>query len=161
MLYCLDANVLIQAWRFYYSPDFCQDYWECLNILIAKKSIFITEEVFKEIQEKDDALLAWVKLNKDVFVRSINTTVEEKLKSIYSIPENRRLADSSKNRSRADPWVIAHAMAEKAIVVTKEIKDAKGKKIKIPDVCESMKVPYINDFEFIHQIGIEFSAKLK
>ncbi|MGM0531632.1 MAG: DUF4411 family protein [Bacteroidota bacterium] len=26
--YCLDANVLIQAWQKYYSPDICPGYWE-------------------------------------------------------------------------------------------------------------------------------------
>jgi hypothetical protein len=91
-------------------------------------------------------------------VKSIDENVERNIKEIYQIPENRRLADTSKNRSRADPWVIAHAMAEKAIVVTKETKDIKGKRIKIPNVCENMRVPYINDFQFIQRMGIKFSA---
>jgi len=30
-IYCIDANVLIQSWQKYYSPDLCPDYWDILN----------------------------------------------------------------------------------------------------------------------------------
>lgn len=40
-----------------------------------------------------------------------------------------------------DPWVIAHAMAQQACVVTKEKKQtAKTDRIRIPNVCEKMAV---------------------
>ena len=44
-IYCLDANVLIQAWQKYYAPDICPDYWEILNKLGSQGRIFIPEEV--------------------------------------------------------------------------------------------------------------------
>lgn len=34
--YCLDANVLIQAWQKYYNPKFCPSYWDILNELGEK-----------------------------------------------------------------------------------------------------------------------------
>jgi hypothetical protein len=37
-IYCLDANVLIQAWQKYYSPKFCPDYWNVLIDLGNQKS---------------------------------------------------------------------------------------------------------------------------
>jgi hypothetical protein len=40
-IYCLDANVLIQAWQKYYSPKFCPDYWELLNELGKQGRIFL------------------------------------------------------------------------------------------------------------------------
>ena len=61
----------------------------------------------------------------------------------------------------ADPWLIAHAMDTNATVVTKENIDSamNSKRVKIPNVCKNMGVRCIDDFEFIKEIGIEFSAK--
>jgi hypothetical protein len=65
--YCLDANVLIQAWQKYYSPDFCPDYWTILNELGQQGRIFIPEEVKNEVIVKDesekteDDLSKWLK----------------------------------------------------------------------------------------------------
>jgi hypothetical protein len=47
--YCLDSNVLIQAWQKYYSPKFCPDYWNVLNVLGAQDRIFLPQMVFEEI----------------------------------------------------------------------------------------------------------------
>ena len=46
--YCLDANVLIQAWQKYYSPKFCPDYWKILIELGKQAKIFIPEIVYEE-----------------------------------------------------------------------------------------------------------------
>lgn len=47
------------------------------------------------------------------------------------------LVDNQKRRSLADPWIIAHALDENAIVVTKEEKvtATNSKRIKITNVC--------------------------
>ncbi len=81
--YCLDANVLIQAWQKYYSPKICPGYWD-------------------------------------------------------------------------------HALKENAIVVTKEEKVTaiNTTKIKIPNVCEKMNVPWINDFQLILELGIRFKCEI-
>lgn len=64
--------------------------------------------------------------------------------------------------SRADPWVIAHAIDKNATVVTKEekISVVSSKRIKIPNVCDNMGVRWINDFEFIEEIGVKFKCAL-
>jgi predicted nucleic acid-binding protein len=159
MKYCLDTNVLIQAWTWYYAPDICADYWQCLEAIIERGDIFIAEEVFREIEKEDDSLCLWVRKNKDIFVHLINENVEICLNKVYENPIHHRLADTVKGRSLADPWVIAHAMAEGAIVVTKENKELQSrKKVKIPDVCDNLNIEWINDFEFIRRMGIKFNA---
>lgn len=55
-IYCLDTNVLIQAWQHYYSPVICKEYWDILNELGIKKRIFLPEVVAEEIIRKDDTL---------------------------------------------------------------------------------------------------------
>ncbi len=71
--------------------------------------------------------------------------------------------DNTKNRSLADPWVIAHAMTENAVVVTKEEKEtaANSKRIKIPNVCETMGIRCINDFEMIGELGVRFTCTVQ
>ena len=75
-------------------------------------------------------------------------------------PTHKNLVDNTKQRSLADPWIIAHAINENAIVVTKEEKVTaiNTNRIKIPNVCENMGVPWINDFDLIERLNIRFSC---
>lgn len=160
--YCLDANVLIQAWQKYYNPDFCPDYWKLLNELGLKDIIFIPEMVYNEIVRTEDDLSKWLKESK-IPIKRIDETVANNLKYIYnSNPSHKFLVDNTRNRSLADPWIIAHAITENAIVVTKEDKITvmNSKKIKIPNVCENMGINWINDFDLVKELNIQFSCKI-
>ncbi len=161
-IYCLDANVLIQAWQKYYSPKFCPDYWQVLDELGNRGTIFVPEMVHEEIVRTDDDLSKWLMKSK-IPVRKIDEAVTKCLQSIYSKNSTHELlVDNTKYRSLADPWVIAHAINERAIVVTKEekITALNSSKIKIPNVCDNMGVPWINDFQLIEKLGIRFNCKL-
>ncbi|MDP1727354.1 MAG: DUF4411 family protein [Bacteroidota bacterium] len=161
--YCIDANVLIQAWQKYYSPKFCPDYWNILNELGLKNRIFIPEQVYDEITRTEDDLSKWLKKS-DIPIRKIEEQVIKCLQEIYSNnPSHKSLVDNTKSRSLADPWVIAHAMNEKATVVTKEEKVTalNSNKVKIPNVCDNMNVRWINDFDFINELNIKFSCNLR
>ncbi|NPV60148.1 MAG: DUF4411 family protein [Actinobacteria bacterium] len=68
------------------------------------------------------------------------------------------LVDTTRDRSTADPWVIAHAITEKAVVVTKE--SFAPRKIKIPDVCKALSVECIDDHQLVKELGIRFTASL-
>jgi predicted nucleic acid-binding protein len=160
--YCLDANVLIQAWQKYYNPKFCPDYWEVLIELGNHELIFIPEVVYEEITRTEDDLSKWLKASK-IPVKKIIEPVTICLQNIYSNnPTHQNLVDNTKARSLADPWVIAHALHENATVVTKEEKvTALGSnKIKIPNVCDNMGIKWINDFQFIGELDIQFKCSL-
>lgn len=162
-IYCLDTNVLIEAWQKYYSPKFCPSYWDVLNKLGTEEIIFIPETVFEEITRTDDELSSWLKESK-IPIHGINENVTACLQSIYAKdPVHKNLVDNIKSRSLADPWVIAHALNEKATVVTKENKETalNTKRIKIPNVCDNMGVRWINDFDFIKELNLSFTCKLK
>lgn len=161
VIYCIDANILIQAWQKYYSPEICPSYWEVLNNLGKRGAIFIPELVYEEIEKGEDNLFEWLK-NSDIPIKKIDGEVANCLKKIYaSNPNHKYLVSSNGIHSKADPWVIAHAMKENAIVVTKETKDyfKKQTKIKIPHVCDNMNVSWIDDFEFIRNLNIKFTCK--
>lgn len=161
--FCLDANVLIQAWQKYYSPKICPNYWDMLNELGANNIIFMPEMVYDEIVRTDDDLSKWLKSSK-IPIRKIDEQVTKCLKDIYSAdPNHKYLVDNTKARSLADPWVIAHALRENATVVTKEEKVTaiNTTKIKIPNVCEKMNVSWINDFQLIIELGIVFKCEIE
>jgi hypothetical protein len=161
--YCLDANVLIQAWQKYYSPKFCPSYWELLNELGRQKRIFIPQSVFEEITRTEDDLCKWLK-ESDILAHPVTEQVAECIKQIYAAnPLHTQLVDNTRNRSLADPWVIAHAISEKACVVTKEekITAVNSPRIKIPNVCDNMKVRWINDFQFVGEVNIHFNCVIR
>jgi hypothetical protein len=160
--YCLDANFFIEAWNKYYSPNFCGDYWEVLDALGKKDIIFVPYEVSNEINKTDDELSKWLKKS-NINIYQVDENVQQCLRDLFAFnPSHLKLVDNTKNRSLADPWVIAHAMKEKAVVVTKEYKVTKtdSNKIKIPNVCENMGIEWINDFQFIEELRIKFFCKI-
>ena len=160
--YCLDANVLIQAWQKYYNPKFCPNYWEILIYLGKNGIIFIPELVYEEITRTEDDLSRWLKGSK-IQINKINEPVTICLQKIYAAePTHKNLVDNTKARSLADPWIIAHAMHENATVVTKEEKVTalNSTKIKIPNVCDNMGIRWINDFQFIEELDIKFQCSL-
>ena len=161
--YCLDANVLIQAWQKYYNPKFCPQYWDIINKLGHDEKIFIPKMVYDEIIKTDDDLSSWLKASQ-IPIHKITEPVTVCLQKIYAKdPSHKNLVDNTKARSLADPWVIAHAMNEEAVVVTKEEKVTaiNSNKIKIPNVCDNMGIDWMNDFAFIDEIGIAFSCTVK
>lgn len=160
--YCLDANVLIQAWQKYYNPKFCPTYWQVLSELGEKELVFLPEPGYEEVIRTEDELSKWLK-NSKIPINKITESVTTCLKRIYSAnPTHKNLVDNTKARSLADPWVIAHALQENAIVVTKEEKVTamNSKRIKIPNVCENMGIHWINDFQFVDELGIKFHCSL-
>ncbi|MBW8016022.1 MAG: DUF4411 family protein [Planctomycetes bacterium] len=156
MSFCLDSNVFIQAWNKYYHNDFFGDYWRKLDELAQAGEVFATVEVKREIDKIDDTLKEWLG-ERDYFFRDIDDRVQGCLARVFQDPNHRRLVDSTKQRSIADPWVIAHAMAEDAIVVTKEqFETNTTRRIKIPNVCEAMGIEWIDDFEMVRRLGMQF-----
>lgn len=156
--YCLDTNVFIQGWNKYYSMNLCPSYWEILDQLAHDNKVFSPIEVKREIEKTDDKLAEWIKTRPHLFI-DITPEIQTHLREIMS--SHQRLVDSTKQRSIADPWVIASAIAENAVVVTKETPAGlSSKRIKIPDVCQAMRVPWMNDFQFVEQIGIRFDAAI-
>jgi len=120
------------------------------------------EMVYDEITRTEDDLSNWLK-SSDIPIRKIDEGVTKCLQDIYSSnPSHKFLVDNTKQRSLADPWVIAHAIYENAIVVTKEEKVTalNSKKIKIPNVCENMKVNWMNDFQLVSELGLVFKCEI-
>ena len=69
-------------------------------------------------------------------------------------------AAKSKFAGVADGWLIAYAQAHNAVVVTHEKFDVRAKsRVFIPNVCQQFRVPYLNTYEMLRQLGVHFDLR--
>ena len=109
--YCLDTNVLIQAWQKYYSPKICPDYWSVLNELGDLGIIFIPQMVNEEIYRTDDDLSQWLKASK-ITIAKVDTNVTNFLKAIYAAdPSHKNLVDNTMKKIMTSLIVTFIAMS--------------------------------------------------
>jgi predicted nucleic acid-binding protein len=140
--YCFDTSAFIEPWNKHYPIRLLPQYWKNIANLIDAGRIFCPVEVYEEILKKDDSLVEWIKQRKEKLVHPITIPVQQKVTEILSrFP---KLIKVYRNQSMADPWVIAHALIENAIVITKEIPGS-NTDIKIPNVCIAYQLEYMDE----------------
>ena len=140
MTYFLDSNFLIDAKNWYFPLDVKPEFWSWLLRLGKEGILRIPEAVHNEVARGNDDLVDWVNAYQEIFF----CKTEE---CIFSLPNalagygNPTEADLE--FLKADPYVIAHAIASDGVVVTGEKpKDtAVIKNKKIPTICEGLRVP--------------------
>jgi hypothetical protein len=152
MQYCVMSGWL-DGWERHYPPDVFPSLWTKLDELIAKGEIFSSEEVYVEIQRKDDDLHSWIKARKQMLV-PLDESIQ--VQSIILLNEFPRLVDTLRGRSNADPFVIATAIERKAVVVTGEFLTGKLDKPRIPDVCLVKDIRCITFLQMIRELKLTF-----
>lgn len=153
MKYSLDASALIEPWRDLYPRRIFKGFWERYEDLVASGDAVAIEEVYKEIEKKDDELLEWTKVRREMFV-PLETDIQLALAEVLSLSE--KMVGNQKGRNAADPWVIALAKARGLTVVTMERSNGKLHKPKIPDVCQAFNVPCIDILGLVDKEGWQF-----
>lgn len=141
MEYSIDTSAILDGWRRYYPPDVFPPLWNRIEGLIAKGQLVAVEEVLHELRKKDDEVTEWARNNKGLFV-PIDQDVQIALAEILSRFD--RLVNTQRNRSSADPWVIALAKAKGCTVITGETPSGNLRRPKIPDVCAALGIRAIS-----------------
>src|SRR4030095_15966298 len=118
MLFCVDTSAWMDGWVRYYPPDVFPTLWTKLEVVIMEGKIVSSEEVYNELAKKSDELHAWIKDRKDMLM-PMSEEVQQLAVNLLAVYP--RLVDTLRNRSMADPFVIATAMAVDAVVVTGEV----------------------------------------
>lgn len=150
MKYCFDTSAFIEPWRRLYPPDVFPAVWEKLDDLIGTGRLIATIEVYEDLKRKDDEILEWAKIRKDIFL-PIDDGIQETLIEILGTYP--RLVDSKRGRSGSDPWVVALARMEECAVVTYETPSGNLDKPKIPDVCQDMRIDSMNLLDLFREEG--------
>jgi hypothetical protein len=124
--------------------------WEGLDDLISSGDLRATEEVIVELERKEDDLFEWVQA-RDLLSVPIDAAVQPLVTAI--LVTHPKLLDTRKNRSGADPFVIALAKQHGCTVVTNERATNSPERPNIPDVCNAMSIRVINVLDLIREQG--------
>ena len=153
MSYCVDTSGWLDGWQRNYPPDVFPTLWRRVETVIQAGDIFSSEEVYIELQKKDDEIHDWMKARKEMLV-----PLTEAIQMVASdlLAEFPRLVDTLRNRSKADPFVIATAIDRKATVVTGEPITGNMSKPRIPDVCNVRGVRCISFLQMIRELNLTF-----
>lgn len=151
--YCLDTSALINPWRGHYAPDLAPGYWRDVSGMIGGGRAFISEEVREELDRIQDDLRTWASRNVtrwEPLTEPIQAVVSEIMANWG------QLVDVRKDRSRADPFVIATAKVAGAAVVTEE-KHGTARDPRIPFVCERLEVRCLDVPAFVREARIRLT----
>jgi hypothetical protein len=120
--------------------------------------------VYQEIvtnEEPGDDLAKWMKTRRQsgLFVDS-DADVQKAMQNVADyVVGNYEQQHAAEFLSGADPWLVAHAIHTKGVVVTHESnRHPNAKKVRIPDVCAALRVSCINVYEMLDRLGADFKA---
>lgn len=148
MKYSIDTSAILDAWRRYYPPDVFPHVWKNLVELIDQDVIIATELVLGELERKDDEVYKWAKQQSNLFI-----PIDEEIQlAVLNILQNhKKLIDQRKNRSGADPFVIALAQIKGCAVLTGEKPTTSLKRPNIPDVCKALRIRNLNMIQLFRE----------
>lgn len=152
MLYLLDANVLIDADRDYYTIHRVPQFWEWVLDQAKANRIKVPLEIYEEVSRGKGALPDWLKENKAVMALDEPADmllVQNVLETGYASD----LTDEEIEKIGGDPFLIAYALAcpEQRCVVTNEASKPTTQRAnrRIPNVCDVLGVRCYNTFELL------------
>ncbi len=153
--YSVDTSAMIDGLERYYPEASFPALWVRVDELIADGRLYISEEVWEEIQKKDAVVKAWCdKRSKKGFVIPTDGAVAQAVQHVLAA--SKRLVMNMKGRNRADPFVIAVARLKGSTVVTGEGSNGTADRPKIPYVCGLLGVECVRFLDVIRIEGWRF-----
>jgi hypothetical protein len=149
MAYSLDSSGVLDLFRIY-PPDVFPTIWTQMESAARDGIVFAIDEVYRELEKKDDAAFQWLKARRAMIV-ALDTEIQQRVAAILTA--HPRLVDTRKNRSSGDPFVIGLAQARGLKVVSGERASGVIAKPNIPDVCAALGIDCINVLSMFRNEG--------
>ena len=156
-LYLLDANVLIDAHQDFYPIDRIPGFWIWLVKMGNEGRIKIPSEIYDEVAPFNGPLPNWMQQRevRDALVlpERSNIALVQKVLALGYAPD---LDDVELEEIGKDPFLVAAALlGEERFVVTREVSKRTQIRAKrrLPDVCETLGVRSITDFQAYKQLN--------
>jgi len=148
----LDSNIYIEMKNGPYGFDIVPGFWAWIEREAEAGTLYSPRAVYEEISRGDDDLAAWFKARSSthLFVQP-----DAEVQAAYRRIADRVVADYEPHQasdflSGADPWVIAQAQGDGAIVVTHEHRGGQGvKRVLIPNLCDIFGLRYIKIYDLL------------
>lgn len=155
-MYILDTNVISSLHKNYYRKRFVS-LWKEFDQLVDDGMVTSTREAYHELHDGvAGADTEWAKVNAKLFATP-DAKEAEFVAKIYSVAhfqaniEKQKLIRGGRN---ADAFIIARAYAIGGTVVTME--RLKPNAVKIPNICDYFKIPYLDLEGFMEKEGWVF-----
>ncbi len=151
MVYLIDANVLIRAHGDYYPIDRIKPFWDWLLAEVEAGRVQMPREIYDEVAKSPDLLGQWLRqpeVKKAIILPE--TTDGVTLATVIAKGYAADLDDVELEKIGRDPFLIAAALVDTdRVVVTREVSRPKAQRAnrKVPDVCDTMGVKWVDDFE--------------
>jgi len=156
-VYVIDSSALIDLNDLYPQSVF-ENVWSKLTNLTQANRMISSNEVFKEIEKKDDELLSWCKTNPRMFVDNNG----EHLKIVGEIMSKYpQLVKYDTLHPVADPFVIAVAKVLKDQSIDSSIPvvvahESRKSHVKIPAICTEYDIENMRLLEMFEAEGWKF-----
>lgn len=162
-MYLLDANIFIQAKNTYYAFDICPGFWDSLLGAFDDGVVCSIAPVRDELKVGKDEIADW--MNKKVpkgFFHSVKSPadIEQYREVMKWVQTNSQFFQPAKDdfAAGADGWLVAYAAVHGMWLVTQEQIDPQAKKrVPLPNVAEAFEVHWLNTFEMLRALGIEYT----
>ncbi len=148
--YVIDTCSLTKM-RHTYPKDVFPATWELLSDLARAGVLISVEDVHVELSLFDDEILEWANDYAQIFL-PLSENIQARAVEILSTHPG--ILDLKKNKSSADPFVIATAMEHSCTVVTEEKASNSLVRCKIPNVCGDYSVDCIPIIEMFRREGL-------
>ena len=124
--------------------------WALVEDAITAGEVRSVDEVRRELAKRDDDAKRWADAQSDLFC-PLDLSIQQSATQILRLHPN--LVKQGGQRSGADPFVIALAMANKGKVVSEETTSGRIDRPRIPDVCNAIGVPCLTLMDYIEEQG--------
>jgi len=159
-MYLLDANLFIQSNRSHYGLDFVPGYWDWLDRERAVGTLSSIEKIREEIDAGTDDLTKWAAARKPMFLKMDGSEAPSlaALAAWASSPAvSYTPAAVATFLASGDYQLVAYAHAHGHTVVTYETPSPTSqKRVKIPDACDALSVPWLDPFMMLRVEAARF-----
>lgn len=158
MAYLLDSNIFIQAKNLHYGFDFCPAFWSWLDENTKQGTVVSISQVGDELADGTDELAAWAKERTDTLFPAPGPGIVRSLTQVSAWATTGGFDPAAVNTflQIADSFLVASALAEGHTVVTHELPSNSVKKIKIPNACLSLQVPFCTPYQMLRREKARF-----
>lgn len=158
MQYVLDTNVFIEAKDCYYRFDVCPGFWKWLVWQNRNGSVYSVKAVDDELQKGGDDLAEWARERGAEFFLSPDASTIRAVGTVASKVRAMGYEEAAVSRffNTADYYLVAEACAKKCTVVTRETKSSSKRHVKIPNICDELKIKCISPFDVLSAENARF-----
>lgn len=158
MIFLVDTNILVEAYRRYYAFDLVPSFWDFLERNFESGNLVSIRPVLDELKEGNDALTEWAKDRPQFFKDIADLATFQMMGEIADWVKNQDYRQSAVDEFLriADYLLVAYAAAHGLTVLTHELPSPDAKKrVKIPDVCNAFGIDYVDTFTMMRLLDAQ------